>query len=95
MAAYVTIKNKQQNGLLLPSDAVLRNNNNASVWVETGDHTFQNKMVTVGIESENQIEIKSGLQTGDVVVVSGAYLLNSEYIFKKGSSPMAGMDMSK
>jgi Cu(I)/Ag(I) efflux system membrane fusion protein len=27
-------------------------------------------------------------------VVSGAYLLNSEYIFKKGADPMAGHDMS-
>ena len=36
-------------------------------------------------ENDNKIEIKSGLQTGDAVVTSGAYLLNSEYIFKKGA----------
>jgi len=95
MAAYVTIKNKQQNGLLLPVDAVLKDHNGASVWVKTGNNTFQNKMVTIGIETDNKIEIKSGLQTGDVIVVSGAYLLNSEYIFKKGANPMEGMDMSK
>jgi len=35
------------------------------------------------------------LQNGDVIVVSGTYLLNSEYIFKRGSNPMSGMDMSK
>ena len=93
MAAYVTITSKQQKALLLPSNAVLRNNNDASVWVKTGGHTFQNMRVIVGRESENRIEIKSGLQPGDVVVVSGAYLLNSEYIFKKGSSPMGEMKM--
>jgi Cu(I)/Ag(I) efflux system membrane fusion protein len=51
-------------------------------------------MVTVGLENDDRIEIESGLNTGDVVVVSGAYLLQSEYIFKKGSSPMSGHDMS-
>jgi len=95
MAAYVTIKNSQRNSLLLPVDAVLRDNNGASVWVRKGNNTFVNKMVTIGVENDNKIEIKSGLQTGDVVVISGAYLLNSEYIFKKGASPMEGMDMSK
>jgi len=28
------------------------------------------------------------LKLGDRVVVSGAYLLNSEYVFKKGTTPM-------
>jgi len=30
-----------------------------------------------------------------VVVTGGAYLINSEYIFKKGANPMAGHDMNK
>lgn len=51
-------------------------------------------MVTIGLESDNRIEIKSGLQNGDVIVTSGAYLLNSEYIFKKGANPMSGHDMT-
>ena len=50
-------------------------------------------MVEVGLESDDRIEIKSGLNAGDVVVISGAYLLNSEYIFKNGSNPMEGMKM--
>ena len=51
-------------------------------------------MVTVGLESDDRIEIKSGLNPGDVVVITGAYLLQSEYIFKKGANPMSGHDMS-
>jgi membrane fusion protein, copper/silver efflux system len=50
-------------------------------------------MVALGLESNDRIEIKSGLKAGDVVVISGAYLLNSEYIFKTGSNPMEGMKM--
>ena len=51
-------------------------------------------MVEVGLESDDRIEIKSGLHAGDVVVITGAYLLKSEYIFRKGANPMAGHDMS-
>jgi Cu(I)/Ag(I) efflux system membrane fusion protein len=50
-------------------------------------------MVETGMESGNMIEIKSGIQPNDVVVTSGAYLLQSEYVFRKGASPMSGMDM--
>jgi Cu(I)/Ag(I) efflux system membrane fusion protein len=49
--------------------------------------------VETGLETENNIEIKSGLQKGDIAVINGAYLLNSEYKFKKGSSPIGGMKM--
>jgi len=93
MPAYVTIKGKQVNTLTLPSDAVLRSGTGASVWVETGIRTFKNKMVKIGMEDGDRVEIKSGLQSGDIVVVSGAYLLNSEFIFKQGANPMEGMKM--
>lgn len=95
MSAYVYIKNKQHTGLTVPANAVLRNGNSESVWVKTGEHSFKVKMVQTGIEDNNNIEIISGLQIGDAVVISGTYLLNSEYIFKRGSNPMSGMDMSK
>ena len=94
MSAYVTLKSEEAgSSLSLPADAVLRDSKGASVWVQTAKNTFKNKMVTVGIESDNRIQIKSGLQTGDVVVISGAYLLHSEFIFKTGADPMAGMAM--
>jgi Cu(I)/Ag(I) efflux system membrane fusion protein len=93
MPAYVTIKGKQVNTLTLPSDAVLRTGTGASVWVQTGSHTFKNRMVEIGLENGDRVQIKSGLQSGDIIVISGAYLLNSEFIFKKGANPMEGMKM--
>lgn len=93
MPAYVIIKNKKHNALSLPIDAVIRDNKGASVWVQISGHKFKYKMVEIGLESNDRVEIKSGLKDGDVVVISGAYLLNSEYIFKIGSNPMAGMKM--
>ena len=93
MPAYVTIKNPKHNMLSLPIDAVLRDGKGATVWLMTKDRTFKNRMVETGMETGDQIEITSGLEDGDVVVITGAYLLNSEYIFKKGADPMAGMKM--
>jgi Cu(I)/Ag(I) efflux system membrane fusion protein len=93
MPAYVMLKSPQRNTMMLPIDAVIRSGNGAAVWIQIADKTFKTVMVQTGLESDDRIEIKSGLSAGDVVVISGAYLLNSEYIFKKGTNPMSGHDM--
>jgi membrane fusion protein, copper/silver efflux system len=94
MPAYVLLRSPQIKTLTLPIDAVIRDGKGATIWIRTGAHSFKNKMVTVGLESDDMIEIKSGLNAGDVVVITGAYLLQSEYIFKKGTNPMSGHDMN-
>ena len=93
MPAYVVLKSRQYKTLTLPADAVIRDSKGATVWVRTGKNSFKIKMVQVGLENDDRIEIKSGLSAGDIVVTNGTYLLNSEYIFKKGANPMAGMKM--
>lgn len=93
MPAYVTLISRQHHSLSLPVDAVIRDAKGASVWVKTDKNSFKNRMVETGLEADNLIEIKSGLQAGDIVVIKGAYLLNSEYIFKRGADPMEGMKM--
>src|SRR2546423_1806786 len=93
MQAYVILKNRQRNSLTLPIDAVIRGEKMNMVWIEVDKNTFKSAMVETGMESDDRIEIKSGLKEGDVVVIRGAYLINSEYIFKKGANPMGGMDM--
>lgn len=92
MPAYVSIKSKELNTLTLPSDAVLRDGKMNVVWVQSGKNRYKMKMVQTGLESGDRLEIKSGLQNGDVVVTRGAYLLNSEFVFKKGGNTMAGME---
>ncbi len=88
MPAYVTIKNKTINSLTLPSNAVLRDGKMNTVWIKNGTNKFKRKMVEIGVENEDRIEIKSGLNNGDIVVINGAYLLQSEFIFKKGADVM-------
>lgn len=93
MSAYVYLSGTKRSSLTLPVDAVIRDAKVATVWIQTGKNTFKNKMVEVGAEEGSIIEIRSGLQPGDLVVITGAYLLNSEYIFKKGVNPMEGHKM--
>ena len=90
MPAYVLLKSPERKTLTLPIDAVIRDGKGSTVWIKTGVNTFKSLMVRTGLESDDRIEILSGLHAGDVVVITGAYLLHSEYIFKKGADPMAG-----
>ncbi len=77
----------------LPLAAVIRDEDGAHVFVKTGKNTFAPKMVKTGEEDAGQIIVTSGLGDVKEVVVSGAYLLWSEFILKKGADPMAGMSM--
>ena len=77
------------NVLTLPVDAVIRDGKGAHIWIETGKGKFEPRMVKTGMENFDSVEIIEGVKTGDKVVITGAYLLYSEYILKKGADPMA------
>jgi hypothetical protein len=58
----------------------------------------QQKMMNEGAYGKNSywhhcIAITYGLSQGEAVVTREAYLINGGYIFRKGSSTVAGMDM--
>lgn len=93
MQAYLRVPMSTVNALAVPSDAVLHDGRGSSVWVSTAPGHFTIVMVTTGVEAGGYTEITDGLHAGDQVAVTGAYLLNSEYIFRKGDDPMAGMNM--
>ena len=90
MLANITLQTEKKKSLSLPVDAIIQDSQGANVWVRNNDGVFENKMVTTGTQNSRQIEIIDGLTEGEVVVITGAYLLNSEYIFKKGANPMEG-----
>ncbi|MDF2191656.1 efflux RND transporter periplasmic adaptor subunit [Paraflavitalea sp. CAU 1676] len=80
---------KRTDALRLPVDAVIRDGKGSHVWKETSKRKYQPVMVNTGIEDDSFVEITEGIQPGDKIVVTGAYLLYSEYILKKGVDPMA------
>ena len=95
MQAYVSWHKADAKSLVVPTTAILREAKGNTIWVKNKEGLFEPKMVHLGKISASRAEVLHGLQEGEEVVVSGAYLLQSEYIFKKGNNPMAGHDMSK
>ena len=86
-ALVIAPRSSGKKDMVLPVDAVIRNGQTNHVWVAVNDGQFEPREVTLGAENADRVEITDGLKPGDKVVVSGAYLLHSEFILKKGSSP--------
>ncbi len=89
LSAQVILPGKVSKELItVPSNAIVRDGASTHVWKEEEANTFVPVEVVVGEEGMNGTEIVKGLQGGDRVVVSGAYLLYSEFILKKGRHPV-------
>jgi Cu(I)/Ag(I) efflux system membrane fusion protein len=94
MLAYISIVNGNNHSLAVPASAILTDGKGSIVWVKNSDSSYSPKMIKLDVGNSNYVPILSGLNRGDIVVTNGAYLLNSEAIFKNGSDKsMAGMKM--
>ncbi len=89
MQAQVFFTHSSKQAIAIPVDAVIHDGDVTHVYVQNGRNVFKPKMVKTGIEDFNKVEITEGLTEQDTVVVSGAYLLYSEIVLKKGHNPMA------
>ncbi|TCI07427.1 efflux RND transporter periplasmic adaptor subunit [Dyella soli] len=72
---YVNVRihsHAEANGLLVPISAILRNDENLPfVYVVQHDGSFARRPVTMGYRTGDQVDIPSGLQPGEQVVVDG------------------------
>lgn len=85
MQANVILSRSGRSTIVLPIDAVIKDDSGSRVWVQQGDGAFKMRMVTTGEETSDEIEITEGVEEKENVVVSGAYLLYSELVLKKGN----------
>ncbi|MBY0427112.1 MAG: efflux RND transporter periplasmic adaptor subunit, partial [Cytophagales bacterium] len=92
MMAYLYLKRNGKKALVIPKSALLMEST-ISVWVENKDGMFEQRMVTLGIENKKEVEILSGIDPGEKVVISGAFFLKSESVVRKGGGDMGGMKM--
>ena len=67
-----------ERAVLVHEDAVIRTGERNVVFVALGEGRFLPKEVELGLKGEGVYEVKSGLQTGEEVVVSAQFLLDSE-----------------
>jgi len=76
MFATVTLTGPSQTRVVLPSSALLMNNDRTSVFVATAPWTFERRTVDPQLEEGSSVAIRSGVQAGEQVVVKGGILLN-------------------
>ncbi|MFV8327763.1 efflux RND transporter periplasmic adaptor subunit [Flavobacterium sp. ZS1P14] len=93
MQAMAKLTQSNIKGMFIPTDAVIREENASYIWIEKRPGVFESLMVETGAETNGMIEIKSEMDINKKVVITGAYAINSEYKFRKGSDPMEGMKM--
>jgi Cu(I)/Ag(I) efflux system membrane fusion protein len=85
MLALLSIQAQKSQGIVVPASALITDKNGSRVWVRNENGSFSGRIVSTGIQSEDSVLILSGLGNTDLIVTSGAYLLNSELILKKGT----------
>lgn len=79
MYADVEIRGIEGEGLMIPSMAVLRSGERNIVFVPRGEGKFTPQEITLGLAlDEGKVQVLSGLEEGESVVVSGQFLLDSE-----------------
>ncbi len=78
MFGDVLLKGPGRKGLIVPLDAVLDAGTTKVVFVALGEGKFEPREVTTGTTVGEKVEIRSGLQAGDAVVVRANFLVDSE-----------------
>ena len=76
MFATVTVIGPDKTEIVVPSSALLMNNDRTSVFVATAPWTFQRRTVDPDLGDGATVAIRGGLAAGDLVVVKGGILLN-------------------
>lgn len=76
MFATVILKSKPRDLVVLPLTAVIQRGFDSVVFVEVAPWQFESRIVEVGPQIGDQIEIESGLAQNDKVVLTGGIILN-------------------
>lgn len=84
MFVKALIKAPLGTAIVVPVTAVMDSGKRQTVWVESSPGMFEPREVQVGQQSDDKVQILSGLKVGDKVAVSGAYLIDSESQLKGG-----------
>jgi len=90
MFGEVTLKTADREGLRIPADAVIDSGTTKVVFVDVGEGKFQPRVVEVGPEAGDQVEVLSGLADGELVVTRANFLVDSESRLRASLANMGG-----
>lgn len=91
---YATLRLRtvaRANTLHVPRSAVLSTGQRDLVFVRRADGMLEPREITRGVATDGRIEVRSGLQVGDVVVASATFLVDAESNLGAAVAAMAGM----
>jgi membrane fusion protein, copper/silver efflux system len=96
MYASLALQSGAADALIIPRGAVLSTGVRDLVFVRMADGRLMPHEVTLGRRGATMIEVRSGLEAGDVVVASATFLVDAESNLRAalgGMASMPGMDM--
>jgi cobalt-zinc-cadmium efflux system membrane fusion protein len=70
--------NSSTKGIIIPTDALVKEGNESYVFIVENDSTFTRRNVETGIEFAGMREVVSGLKKGEKIVTKGVFFLKSE-----------------
>ncbi len=78
-----------EDGIIIPSEAVIRSGNRNVVFVKREKGKFSPREVTLGMAlDDGMIQVLTGLAPGETIVTSGQFLLDSESKLKEAVKKM-------
>ena len=84
MTTTVRLQKSQVRGLTVPAESVIESGIRPRVFVRRGDGSLEARAVTTGWRNAGRLQILSGLQPGEQVVVAGTFLIDSESRINEG-----------
>jgi Cu(I)/Ag(I) efflux system membrane fusion protein len=78
MFVNVSLEAASREALVVPSEAIMRTGIRSVVILADGGGNFRPVDVELGLENDGSTEVARGLEPGQLVVVSGQFLLDSE-----------------
>ena len=77
--------------LAIPRDAVLKTGERQIVFIHHGGGTLEWRNVTLGVQTDDWVEVLEGVKEGDHIVTSANFLIDSESQLKSAVRGMVGM----
>ncbi|MBA4395178.1 MAG: efflux RND transporter periplasmic adaptor subunit, partial [Desulfobacca sp.] len=74
----VTLKINLGKRLVVPEDAVIDTGLRQIVYVDKGEGNFEPREVSVGLKTDQMVEVTQGLRIGEKVASSANFLIDSE-----------------
>jgi len=89
MFASITLNaSRTINAVVVPSEAIVRTGARNQVFVQRAEGKFEPRIVELGLQSDGEIQVISGINKGELVVTSSQFLIDSESKLKEATAKM-------